>query len=58
MCVVSVMSVCLHITCVPGVHGEARKWGSDSLELELQGVICHHVDAGNKLRTSAGTEVP
>lgn len=49
------MHVCLHTACVPSVLG-GQKWVPDSLELELWMVISHHVGAGNKLGSSAGTK--
>lgn len=38
--------VCMYFACMHGVHG-GQKGASEPLELELQMVASHHVDAGN-----------
>ena len=45
MCIVC-PHVCLCTTCMPDAYG-GQKWGSDSLGLELQMVVNHHVGAGH-----------
>lgn len=38
------LHVCMRIICVPGVHG-GQKTVSNTLEMELQRVVSHHVCA-------------
>lgn len=45
--VIILLHICLYTMCVSGAHGVLKR-ASDSLELELQMVVGHHVGARNQ----------